>query len=204
MTKRAVVVVLTGLFAFMVAGVAGAVPATGPEIDDAVAVFSGVLTGTTPGPCVKPAEDGQSITTNTSTLIGGMLGSSSGNDFSLSGNLKMILTNITNTDTGEGLSQGVFRLTYSGDPNHRLSGKAVLPFTIDANTLTTSWRGMVTANYQRRAPTGWLNNGDQLVANVQMQANNHGQFDGGFGASDSSLLSFGPNDDVSITTTNKC
>jgi hypothetical protein len=172
--KRAGVVVLAGLFAFMVAGVAGAVPATGPEIDDAVAVFSGVLTSTTPGPCVKPAEDGQSITTNTSTLIGGMLGSSSGNDFSLSGNLKMTLTNVTNTDTHEGLSQGLFRLTYSGDPNHRLAGKR------------------------------WLNNGDKLLANVQMQSNNAGQFDGGFGATDSSLLSFGPNNDVSITTTNKC
>jgi hypothetical protein len=202
--KRAGVVVLAGLFAFMVAGGAGAVPATGPEIDDAVAVFSGVLTSTTPGPCVKPAEDGQSITTNTSTLIGGMLGSSSGNDFSLSGNLKMTLTNVTNTDTHEGLSQGLFRLTYSGDPNHRLAGNAVMPFTVDTNTQTTSWRGMITANYQRKAPTGWLNNGDKLLANVQMQANNAGQFDGGFGATDSSLLSFGPNNDVSITTTNKC
>lgn len=79
-----------------------------------------------------------------------------------------------------------------------------MPFTVDANTQLTSWRGMVTANYQRKAPTGWLKNGDKLVANVQMQATNAGQFGGGFGASDSSLLSFGPNNDASITTTTKC
>jgi hypothetical protein len=47
MRRRAVVVVLAGLFAFMAAGVAGAVPASGPEIDDALAVFSGVMSGTT-------------------------------------------------------------------------------------------------------------------------------------------------------------
>jgi hypothetical protein len=204
MKKRAVVVVLAGLFALMAAGVAGAVPASGPEIDDALAVFSGVMSGTTPGPCVKPAEDGQSIVTNASTLIGGMLGSSSGNDFSLTGNLKMKLTNVTNTGTNEGLSQGMFNLTYSSDHNHRLAGKVLMPFTTDAGSGITSWRGMITASYQHISPTGWLNTGDQLVANVQMQSNNAGQLDGGFGVSDSSLLSFGPNSDVSITTTSKC
>jgi hypothetical protein len=33
---------------------------------------------------------------------------------------------------------------------------------------------MITANYQRSSPTGWLSTGDQLVANVQMQSNNAG------------------------------
>jgi len=204
MRRRAVVVVLVGVFAFTAAGIARAVQATGPEIDDAVAVFSGVVSGTTPVACVKPAEDGQNITTSSSTLFGGILGSSSANDFSLTGAVKFMVTNVTNTDTGEGLSQGTFRITYNTDHNHRVSGKAVLPFTIDAGSGTTSWRGMVTADYQHIASTGWVDTGDVLVANVQIQATQAGQFDGAFGASDSSLLSFGPVGDVSITTTKKC
>jgi hypothetical protein len=163
-----VVALASGLFTI------GASAVLAPEIDQAAATFSVTSPPSAPTQCT--GLDSATYATVNSTATGTSTESSSGGRFPLDGNVTLKLKQTVKVNLAglsDAVATGTILMTYPADPKHRLSGKFTALAQVNLGDNSSAGRGFISANYQKKTATGFVNTGDVLYANTEFATPAH-------------------------------
>jgi hypothetical protein len=164
---------MTVLMGAMVLTVAAGA-AIAPEIDQAAATFNVSSPPSAPVQCT--GLDTLQYATVSGVATGTSTESSTGGRFSLTGNVTINLTQtvkINLAGLSDAVSRGKFLLTYPADPAHRLVGTFTALAKVNLGDNSSSGRGFILANYQKKSGRIFKNTGDQLLANTEFTGAAH-------------------------------